>query len=122
MQNQGKYIEPLSGSKIATCLKGLQITFENGVTVSVQWGERSESSNRTSIKEAKASCQEPTPQCKTAEVAMWRGDEPGQFATTRKFIGHQTPDQVSQWMHLAQTMSVDEWENNRESLTLGAKK
>jgi len=121
MQNQtGKYIEPFSGSRIATCLKGLQITFENGVTVSVQWGEGNYSSNRT--PEAAVFCQEPTPQCKTAEVAIWRGDEWGTFSDGDQVKGWQTPDQVSQWMHLAQTMSVDEWENNRESLTLGAKK
>ena len=79
---------------------GFQITFENGYTVSVQFGE----GNYCSF--------ESTKECKNAEVALispdgWLMDLSGKFdwwSFTDEVNGYTTPDEVAELIAYAQAL------------------
>lgn len=73
--------------------KGFHVTFENGWTVSVQFGRGNYSGNYNLHGEGE------TPPSDTAEVAAWRGDEWHEF-DEEQIAGWQTPAQVLAIMNL----------------------
>lgn len=88
-----------------TMHKGFHMTFENGVTVSVQWGSGNHCENKNdnydAAKNAKSSYD-----CLTAEVAAWTRD--GEWILPQLIdleydtvIGYQTTEDVLRIMELA---------------------
>lgn len=76
---------------------GVHVKFENGVTVSVQWGPCTYSSNHDSMD-----FESPAPDATTAEVAVWKGG--GEFlrwANGDSVQGWQSWDEVQAILDLA---------------------
>lgn len=83
--------------------KGFQMTFENGFTISVQWGYGNYSSNRNYDhsygEERKHECFSAT----TAEIAVWHKDGDRDFLQIEgncwgHVIGWLTTDEVATWI------------------------
>lgn len=72
--------------------KGFHITFENGWTVSVQWGGGNYISNRRNT------CFGEVPASSDAEVAAWKDEEWHQFEND-SVKGYQTPADVLAFMN-----------------------
>ena len=76
--------------------KGFQITFENGVTISVQWGPGNYCDNYNENFKPR---EQPVVRSRTAEIAIWdRGHRWHNFGDDQ-VEGNLTPDQVSEWIH-----------------------
>ena len=83
---------------------GIQMTFANGNTISIQWHELAYSSNRIAGIKIKDGCV-------SAEVAIW--DENSMWVTMSngdRVAGWQDADQISKLIQMASTMSVKEIE------------
>ena len=80
--------------------KGFQITFENGWTISVQFGPGSYSSvrNLTSYQEFDKPMQTPNWSSPDAEIAIW--DKDGEWYNFGSDVvkGHVTPNEVAEWI------------------------
>lgn len=83
--------------------KGFQMTFENGFTISVQWGYgnycSNQSCNHSHQDERKHSCFG----AYTAEIAVWHKDSEREFLQIEgncwgHVIGWLTADQVATWI------------------------
>jgi len=79
--------------------KGFHMSFENGLTISVQFGWGNYCSNRNSLKndfKRGGECAE----SETAEIAIW--DESGEMyefdGPGDKVCGHLSVDEVAQWI------------------------
>lgn len=72
---------------------GFQITFENGNTISVQFGWGNYCENRDESK----------PTCVDAEIAIWNSDNKWYDFGSDTVQGWCTPNEVAEWIHFAST-------------------
>ena len=71
--------------------KGVQITFDNGWTISVQWGKGNYCDRRFSME-----TEQGIVECKNAEVAVWDADGVWlPMSDGDDVIGWQTPDDIA---------------------------
>jgi len=70
---------------------GFQMTFENGNTISVQFGEGNYCANRRESKNYS----------KDAEIAIWNKDGENYKFDDRDVVGWQTTDEVAKWIDFA---------------------
>lgn len=75
---------------------GFQITFENGNTISVQFGFGNYCENRDESKS----------ECATAEIAIWNKDGKWYDFGSDTVKGWCTPDEVGQFIQLAMTTTI----------------
>ena len=101
-------------SKLKICdNRGFHITFDNGVTVSVQFGYSNYCSNRDLDKSIETQGKPNTPQTSnTAEIAIWDSDDNW---ITQQFkdegdtvLGWQTPEDILEAMNWAKNYKVIE--------------
>ncbi len=89
-----------------TANKGFQITFDNGCTISVQWGNGNYCDNHTSDP---ASTGQPVNPSKTAEVAIILPS--GAFYRIQEHddvIGWQSANDVARWIAIAAELEGDD--------------
>ena len=81
---------------------GISMTFNNGNTISIQWGMNSYSSTRVVKK--------PTPKCTSAEVAIFdKNDKWAQIDETEGIVkGWVEPDEIAKLIFLASTNTISE--------------
>ncbi len=79
--------------------KGFQITFENGCTVSVQFGAIHDCSNKVFGLKAIEHLKKPTKDCADADVAIWFGDEKIKWRG-----GYQNPKEVLETLVYAESL------------------
>lgn len=88
--------------KIDKNFSGINMTFDNGNTISIQWGMGNYSSTRTVKK--------PTPKCTSAEVAIW--DENNEWArideTEGIVKGWVEPDEIAKLIFITSTNTISE--------------
>jgi hypothetical protein len=74
--------------------RGFQMTFENGYTVSVQFGTMNYCDNKDVGLSITSDINDPVPDCKNAETALINPD--GEFVhyLHKQVQGHMTPDKV----------------------------
>lgn len=81
---------------------GFTMKFDNGNTISVQFGMGNYCANKN--KESKT-------QCTTAEIAIW--DANGTWYEFKdahdEVLGHCSADKVAEWIHFAATKTSDTW-------------
>lgn len=76
---------------------GFQLTFANGLTISVQFGRGKYCSNRTDYQFT------PT-ECSNAEIAVWNDmDDFYTFPDGRTVDGWVSTDDVAKWIHAVQS-------------------
>ena len=103
------------GKFVSTMRKGFQITFENGLTASVQWGAGNYCDNHFP-KDYDFSCSKDASST-TAEVAVIRGREfldagdfiPEDCSSDGTVAGWLTPEQVLYFLN-----KVKEWRENND--------
>lgn len=82
--------------------KGFQMKFENGWTISVQFGYGNYCDNRNHPDGFDFAKGLNAVQSSDAEIAIWSGDTWGSewytFENGDTVLGYQTPDQVVQWI------------------------
>ena len=81
---------------------GITMTFDNGNTISIQWGMGNYSSTRTVKK--------PTPKCISAEVAIWdENDEWARIDETEGIVkGWVEPDEIAKLIFITSTNPISE--------------
>ena len=81
---------------------GIYMTFDNGNTISIQWGMGNYSSTRTVKK--------PTPKCTSAEVAIWdENDEWARIDETEGIVkGWVDPDEIAKLIFITSTNTISE--------------
>lgn len=88
--------------KIEESPSGIHMTFDNGNTISIQWGMGNYSSTRTVKK--------PTSKCTSAEVAIW--DENDEWARIDEIEGivkgWVDPDEIAKLIFLTSTNTINE--------------
>lgn len=88
--------------KIDKNFSGISMTFDNGNTISIQWGMGNYSSTRTINK--------PSPKCTSAEVAIW--DENDEWARIDEIEGivkgWVESDEIAKLIFLASTNTISE--------------
>ena len=85
----------------STAHKGFQLKFENGWTISVQWGTSNYCSNRSldHYDLTEWFKREPFYECDTAEIAMWGSDDKWyEFENGDTVKGWCTPNEVAEWI------------------------
>ena len=90
--------------------KGFQMVFENGWTISVQFGYGSYCDNRNHLDGFEFAKDLNAVQSSNAEIAIWSGDGAGNwyvFENGDTVLGHQTPDQVAEWIAKVVAFSKD---------------
>jgi len=80
----------------STLRKGFQMTFENGWTISVQWGYGNYCDNRSFLQSDIDNTEDL--ECETAEIAMWDKDDKWFEFGYDTVKGHCTPDEVADWI------------------------
>jgi hypothetical protein len=80
-----KITKGITGSELA---KGFHMTFENGVTISVQFGNNNYCDNRDGVK--------PFAESKTAEICIW--DKRGEYLLKEITKGWLSTDEVSEYI------------------------
>jgi hypothetical protein len=84
----------------STFNKGFQMTFENGWTISVQWGARNycENNNFQEYDRDEWTKRDPMYDCNNAEVAIWRKEDDKwyTFENGDTVKGWSTPDEVAE--------------------------
>jgi hypothetical protein len=76
--------------------KGFHMTFANGWTISVQWGEGNYCDNYS----ANINRNEDAPASKTAEVAAWNGEEWHEFDNSTGVVGYCSADKILEYMNI----------------------
>jgi hypothetical protein len=80
---------------IATENKGFQLTFDNGWTISVQWGAGNYCSNKMVDTNKNNSMLESA----NAEIAIWDADHKDfDFGNGQLCLGWLTPNEVADWI------------------------
>jgi hypothetical protein len=81
---------------------GITMTFNNGNTISIQWGMSNYSSTRTVNK--------PTPKCTSAEVAIWdENDKWARIDETESIVkGWVEPDEIAKLIFITSTNTISE--------------
>ena len=78
---------------VSTENKGFQLTFQNGWTISVQWGKGNYCSNRNlEIKD------ESMLEAKSAEIAIWDINNESYKINGDLVVGWVTTDKVAEWI------------------------
>ena len=78
---------------VSTENKGFQLTFQNGWTISVQWGKGNYCSNRNlEIKD------ESILEAKSAEIAIWDINNKSYEINGDLVVGWVTTDKVAEWI------------------------
>ncbi len=81
--------------------QGFAITFPNGCMLAVRWGVINYCANNIRFNGV------PNVACRDAEVSIWLPDgKQHVFETGQTIMGHQTPMQVMEWMHIASEMEA----------------
>lgn len=75
---------------------GFKMTFENGNTISVQFGWGNYCENRGESK----------PGCVNAEIAIWDSENKWFDFGSDSVKGWCTPDEVAEWIHFASTTKI----------------
>jgi hypothetical protein len=92
-----------------TLNKGFQITFENGWTASVQWGDGNYCSNRYLFGHNYKRLGEPVPPSTTAEVAAW--DTKGRYYRGKDWSesikGYCSPEEVAGFLYLVSNLGLE---------------
>lgn len=84
--------------------KGFQMTFENGFTISVQWGYGNYCSNKNYNHDSEAERKHSIFGATSAEIAVWHKDSDGRNFLQIEgncwghVIGWLTPDEVATWI------------------------
>lgn len=83
----------------STSNKGFQLTFENGLTISVQFGTGNYC-HRNRIAPVGEEMKQDIIESETAEIAIW--DKTGQWYNfgSDEVKGWASPDEVAEWIHL----------------------
>jgi len=90
--------------------KGFQMVFENGWTISVQFGYGNYCDNYQHPDGFEFAKDLNAVQSSNAEIAIWSGDGAGDWYTFENgdtVLGHQTPDQVAEWIAKVVAFSKD---------------
>jgi len=90
--------------------KGFQMKFENGWTISVQFGYGNYCDNYQHPDGYDFAKGLNVVQSSDAEIAIWSGDGAGDWYTFENgdtVLGHQTPDQVAEWIAKVVAFSKD---------------
>jgi len=92
--------------------KGFQITFENGNTVSVQWGpsnycELMDERGRNAPFDAPMQCVDSGWKAKSVEVAAWNKDGEWHNCGSDQVKGWLTPDQVAEFIAFVANGELD---------------
>lgn len=91
--------ETTTKSKFSTSQnKGFQMTFENGLTISVQWGEGNYCSRQSYTSDYMSEMKKPQVESEDAEIAIW--DDKGKWFGFGNDIvkGWCSPDEVAQFI------------------------
>ena len=80
----------------STLRKGYQITFENGWTISVQWGYGNYCDNRSISQDGWNNTKDL--ESKTAEIAMWDKDDKWFGFGTDEVKGYCSANEVAEWI------------------------
>lgn len=83
--------------------KGFNMTFENGFTISVQWGYGNYCSNKSFNQDYEAERKHSCFGAYTAEIVVWHKDRGRDFLQIEgncwgHAIGHLTADEVASWI------------------------
>lgn len=76
-----------------TIKAGIQMTFANGNTISIQFGQGNYCENRHCSKS----------ECKDAEIAIWNNEGKWYDFESDQVKGYCTPDEVAQYINFAAT-------------------
>jgi hypothetical protein len=83
---------------ISTCNKGFQMTFENGWTISVQFGYGNYCTNRNHPDKMELHNQEMVP-CPDAEVMIWdKNNVDYEFSPSQYILAYATTNEVAEWI------------------------
>ncbi len=86
----------------STMNKGFSMTFENGLTISVQFGGGNMCDNKTMFPEYGEEMRELMVSSRTAEIAIWNSNlEYFRFSNGEPVVGYVTPDEVAAWIAIA---------------------
>jgi hypothetical protein len=86
----------------STMNKGFAITFENGLTISVQFGGGNMCDNRSLFPEYGEELRAYMVSSRTAEIAIWDSNLTYfRFSNDEPVIGWVTPDEVAVWITIA---------------------
>ena len=80
----------------STYNKGFQMTFENGWTISVQFGHGNYCDNQKLETSINSSMNHPIVECANAEIGIWDKDD--NWYETDKVKGWVTPNEVAEWI------------------------
>lgn len=78
--------------------KGFQMTFKNGITISVQFGTRNYCDRRHFQADFNSEMKEPFVSSPNAEIAIWDADNQWFFFGSDQVRGYVTPDEVADWI------------------------
>lgn len=91
-------------SQFATTLnKGFQMTFENGITISVQFGSMNYCERRDSKFPIQGELKMATVSSGTAEIAIWDSSSNDFNFGNDTVVGWVTPDEVADWIYISST-------------------
>jgi hypothetical protein len=86
----------------STMNKGFSMTFENGITISVQFGYGNFCDNKIMNAEYGEELREPIVSSRTAEIAIWDSNLTYfRFSNGEPVVGYVTPDEVAAWIAIA---------------------
>jgi hypothetical protein len=86
---------------ISTGNKGFQLTFENGLTISVQWGVGNYCENRQ-YSDYSAPMKKEIWDCSTAEIAIWDKSDVWHNFGSDTVKGYVSSDEIAKWVSKVQ--------------------
>lgn len=81
---------------------GFQMTFENGLTISVQFGTSNYCSRRNFSSDFRDDLKKDVTDSNTAEIAIWNAEQVWLHFETDQVKGWVTPDEVAEWIFITQ--------------------
>lgn len=90
----------------ATQNKGFQLTFENGLTISVQWGTGNYCENRSFTTQYNSEMEQQIWSSENAEIAIWDKYNNWYNFESDTVKGWVTPDEVANWIS-----KVSQWKD-----------
>jgi len=100
--------------------RGFKMTFENGITISVQWGEGNYCEREGWQTDLMADCKKSQTKSTDAEVAIW--DDCGNWITKEAFsevYGKDLDDEVEGYLTTDQIAELIQWAKSRKSCMVG---
>jgi len=79
--------------------KGLQLTFENGLTISIQFGVGNYCERRSITASFQSEMSEPIIQSTTAEIAIWNDQNTWYNFGSDTVLGWVSTDSVADWIY-----------------------